>query len=63
MSRVFARKLYELAGRGNRKKRMPLCNAEDRDFIPIRKNADFRLVIYCLKGEELYEYGEVNGFS
>ena len=42
---------------------MPLFNAGDKDSVPIRKDADFRLVIYCLKGEELYEYGEVNGFS
>jgi len=41
-SMIFVRKVYALAGKGNRKKRMPLCNAEDRDFILIRKDADFR---------------------
>jgi hypothetical protein len=35
------------AGRGCWKKRMPLCNGADRDcnIIPLRKQADFQLVV------------------
>ena len=43
---VTARCAVETAGKGGWKKRMPLCNGADRSRVtPLRKQADFQLVV------------------
>ncbi|QHS50098.1 hypothetical protein GW952_31630 (plasmid) [Klebsiella michiganensis] len=46
MGRQTARNVVGYAGKGGRKKRMPICNGSDRgsSFALARKRAHFRLV-------------------
>src|SRR5271155_118325 len=59
-ARPTARKADDGAGRRCWRKRTPLCNGADRENIPARKGADFRLVFRDEKSRRTCAGGKAN---